>query len=84
MKHFSSNILMISPDKFRSNELTLDDNVFQSNELSNNNITKNALVEFEELKNKIETRSRSVAPTVRVSPFVPWSRQWSCTRGTFR
>ena len=53
MKHFSSNILMISPDKFRSNELTLDDNVFQSNELNNNNnITKNALLELEELKKK--------------------------------
>ena len=60
MKHFSSNILMISPDKFRSNELTLDDNVFQSNELSNNNITKNALVEFEELKNKIEKKGINI------------------------
>ena len=60
MKHFSSNILMISPDKFRSNELTLDDNVFQSNELSTNNITKNALVEFEELKNKIEKKGINI------------------------
>ena len=28
--HFTSNILMISPEKFRANEFTMDDNVFQS------------------------------------------------------
>ena len=30
MKHFTSNILMVSPEKFRANEFTMDDNVFQS------------------------------------------------------
>ena len=31
--HFTSNILMISPEKFRANEFTMNDNVFQSREV---------------------------------------------------
>ena len=38
--HFTSNILMISPEKFRSNEFTMNDNVFQSKEVVDSNVSK--------------------------------------------
>ena len=53
MIHFTSNILMISPEKFRANEFTMDDNVFQSNEVVNTEVSTQAIDEFENLKNTI-------------------------------
>ena len=53
MIHFTSNILMISPEKFRANEFTMDDNVFQSNEVVNTEVSTQAIEEFENLKNTI-------------------------------
>ena len=53
MKHFTSRILMISPDKFRNNELTISDNSFQSKQVNNTSIYDNAISEFEKLKETI-------------------------------
>ena len=47
MSHFSSKILMISPDKFRNNEHTLLDNVFQSKKTNENDVQIQALKEFD-------------------------------------
>jgi len=51
MKHFTSRILMISPDKFRNNELTISDNSFQSRVSENISISDRAISEFKDLKN---------------------------------
>ena len=51
MKHFTSRILMISPDKFRNNELTISDNSFQSRGLENISISDNAFLNLRDLKN---------------------------------
>ena len=50
MSHFSSKILMISPDKFRNNEHTLLDNVFQSKKTNQNQIEHLAIKEFNRLR----------------------------------
>ena len=60
MKHFTSRILMISPDKFRNNELTISDNSFQSRGLENISISDNAISEFERLKESISKRGVDV------------------------
>ena len=60
MKHFTSRILMISPDKFRNNELTISDNSFQSRGLENISISDNAISEFERLKESILKRGVDV------------------------
>ena len=60
MKHFTSRILMISPDKFRNNELTISDNSFQSRGLENTSISDNAISEFERLKESISKRGVDV------------------------
>ena len=53
MMHFTSKILMISPEKFRSNEFTMNDNVFQSREVVDSEVSIKAIEEFEKLKNAI-------------------------------
>ena len=53
MRHFSSKILMISPDKFRNNEHTLLDNVFQSKKTNQNQIEHLAIKEFNRLRELI-------------------------------
>ena len=53
MSHFSSKILMISPDKFRNNEHTLLDNVFQSKKTNQNQIEHLAIKEFNRLRELI-------------------------------
>ena len=53
MSHFSSKILMISPDKFRNNEHTLLDNVFQSKKTNENDVQSQALKEFNRLRELI-------------------------------
>ena len=53
MKHFTSKILMVSPDKFRNNELTLSDNSFQSRVSENISISNRAITEFRKLKESI-------------------------------
>ena len=53
MSHFSSKILMISPDKFRNNEHTLLDNVFQSKKTNQNKIEHLAIKEFNRLRELI-------------------------------
>ena len=53
MSHFSSKILMISPDKFRNNEHTLLDNVFQSKKTNKNQIEFFAIKEFNRLRELI-------------------------------
>ena len=53
MNHFTSKILMISPDKFRNNEYTLSDNVFQSRKKNKDQIQSIALKEFDKLKDVI-------------------------------
>ena len=53
MSHFSSKILMISPDKFRNNEHTLLDNVFQSKKTNQNQIEHIAIKEFNRLRELI-------------------------------
>ena len=53
MKHLTSRILMISPNKFRNNELTITDNSFQSKQVNNTSISDNAISEFERLKEAI-------------------------------
>ena len=53
MSHFSSKILMISPDKFRNNEHTLLDNVFQSKKTNQNQIEHLAIKEFNRLREHI-------------------------------
>ena len=53
MKHLTSRILMISPNKFRNNELTITDNSFQSMQVNNTSISDNAISEFERLKEAI-------------------------------
>ena len=53
MKHLTSRILMISPNKFRNNELTITDNSFQSKQVNNISISDNAISEFERLKEAI-------------------------------
>lgn len=53
MKHFTSKILMISPDKFRNNEHTLSDNVFQSKKFNEDQVKSIALKEFDKLRNII-------------------------------
>ena len=53
MSHFSSKILMISPDKFRNNEHTLLDNVFQSKKANQNQIEHLAIKEFNRLRELI-------------------------------
>jgi len=58
--HFTSNILMISPEKFRANEFTMDDNVFQSRKLVDSEVSIQALEEFEKLKNTISDNGVSV------------------------
>ncbi len=58
--HFTSNILMISPEKFRSNEFTMNDNVFQSNEVVDSEVSIQAIEEFEKLKNTISDSGVSV------------------------
>ena len=60
MKHFTSRILMISPDKFRNNELTLSDNSFQSRVTKNTSISDRAISEFEILKESISKRGVDV------------------------
>ena len=44
--HFTSNILMISPEKFRANEFTMDDNVFQSKEVFDSEVSIQAIEEL--------------------------------------
>ena len=58
--HFTSNILMISPEKFRSNEFTMNDNVFQSREVVDSKVSIKAIEEFEKLKNTISDNGVSV------------------------
>ena len=58
--YFTSNILMISPEKFRSNEFTMNDNVFQSRKVVDSEVSIKALEEFEELKNTILDNGISV------------------------
>jgi len=58
--HFTSNILMISPEKFRANEFTMNDNVFQSRELVDSEVSIQAIKEFEKLKNTISDSGISV------------------------
>ena len=58
--HFTSNILMISPEKFRSNEFTMNDNVFQSREVVDSEVSIKAIEEFEKLKNTISDNGVSV------------------------
>ena len=58
--HFTSNILMISPEKFRANEFTMNDNVFQSRELVDSEVSIQAIKEFEKLKNTISESGVSV------------------------
>jgi len=53
MQHLTSNILMISPDKFRNNEHTLSDNVFQSRKFNEDQVKSIALKEFDKLKDVI-------------------------------
>ncbi len=53
MNHFTSNILMISPDKFRNNEHTLSDNVFQSRKFNEDQVKSIALKEFDKLRDVI-------------------------------
>ena len=53
MKHFTSKILMVSPDKFRNNEHTLSDNVFQSRKFNEDQIKSIALKEFDKLRDVI-------------------------------
>ena len=53
MSHFSSKILMISPNKFRNNEHTLLDNVFQSKKTNQNQIEHLAIKEFNRLRELI-------------------------------
>ena len=60
MKHFTSRILMISPDKFRNNELTISDNSFQSRVSENISISDRAISEFERLKESISNRGVNV------------------------
>ncbi len=60
MNHFTSNILMISPEKFRSNEFTMDDNVFQSRKLVNTEVSKKVMKEFEKLENTISNKGITV------------------------
>ena len=60
MMHFTSNILMISPEKFRSNEFTMNDNVFQSREVVDSQVSIKAIEEFEKLKNTISDNGVSV------------------------
>ena len=56
MKHLTSRILMISPNKFRNNELTITDNSFQSKQVNNISISDNAISEFERLKEAISKK----------------------------
>ena len=56
MKHLTSRILMISPNKFRNNELTITDNSFQSRQTNNISISDNAISEFERLKEAISKK----------------------------
>ena len=60
MKHLTSRILMISPNKFRNNELTITDNSFQSKEVNNISISENAISEFNKLKEVILKKGISV------------------------
>ena len=53
MEHLTSNILMISPDKFRNNEHTLSDNVFQSRKFNKDQVKLDALKEFDKLRDVI-------------------------------
>ena len=53
MEHLTSNILMISPDKFRNNEHTLSDNVFQSRKFNEDQVKSIALKEFDKLRDVI-------------------------------
>ena len=53
MNHFTSKILMISPNKFRNNEYTQTDNVFQSRKSKTENIQLQALKEYDKLKDVI-------------------------------
>ena len=60
MEHFTSRILMISPNKFRNNELTIADNSFQSKQVNSTSISDNAISEFERLKETILKKDISV------------------------
>ena len=60
MEHFTSRILMISPNKFRNNELTIVDNSFQSRQVNNTSISDNAISEFERLKETILKKDISI------------------------
>ena len=60
MEHFTSRILMISPNKFRNNELTIADNSFQIKQVNNTSISDNAISEFEKLKETILKKDISV------------------------
>ena len=53
MSHFTSKILMISPDKFRNNEYTILDNVFQSRKKNKDQIQSITLKEFDKLRDVI-------------------------------
>jgi len=53
MEHLTSNILMISPDKFRNNEHTLSDNLFQSRKFNEDKVKLIALKEFDKLRDVI-------------------------------
>ena len=53
MRHFTSKILMISPNKFRNNEYTHSDNVFQSKKTNENDVQSEALKEFNRLRDII-------------------------------
>ena len=60
MKHFTSEILMISPNKFRNNELTSSDNSFQSKRVEKISISDKAILEFEKLREVILKNDISV------------------------
>ena len=60
MKHFTSKILMVSPDKFRNNEFTISDNSFQAKKIQKSSISANAIDEFERLKKVILNKGVSV------------------------
>ena len=69
MKHFTSRILMISPNKFRNNELTLSDNSFQSKKIKKISISDNAIYEFERLKEAVLKKGITVHAITDDSKF---------------
>ena len=69
MKHFTSRILMISPNKFRNNELTLSDNSFQSKKIKKISISDSAIYEFERLKEAVLKKGITVHAITDDSKF---------------